>query len=177
MKNFWRTLAGIALLILLWQIAAVSLNKSILVPAPSETLRLMARNFTSLEVLVAAWQTAWKVFAALALAILLGLPLGVLLGLSDGAYHLLRPLIMTVQAVPVISWLSLVISPGASAGAGRFSFLLSLFPLAVLTTVAGVHDLDKGLLEWRACTACPPAKSCVRFIWVRCCPSSPPSST
>lgn len=148
MKNFWRTLAGIALLILLWQIAAVSLNKSILVPAPSETLRLMARNFTSLEVLVAAWQTAWKVFAALALAILLGLPLGLLLGLSDGAYHLLRPLIMTVQAVPVISWLSLVIFTwGVNWRGPVFISFLSLFPLAVLTTVAGVHDLDKGLLE------------------------------
>jgi NitT/TauT family transport system permease protein len=148
MKNFWRTLAGIGILVLLWQLAALRLNKSILVPAPSETLSLLFHNFTSPDMLLAAGQTAWKVLLALALAILLGLPLGLLLGLSDGAYNLLRPLIMVVQAVPVISWLSLVIFTWGIGWRGPvFISFLSLFPVAVLTTVAGVHDLDKDLLE------------------------------
>ena len=148
MKNFWRILAGIAILILLWQLAALELDRSILVPAPSETLRLLFHNFTTPNTLLAAGQTAWKVLFALALAIFLGLPLGLLLGLSDAAYNLLRPLIMVVQAVPVISWLSLVIFTWGIGWRGPvFISFLSLFPVAVLTTVAGVHDLDKDLLE------------------------------
>jgi len=148
MKNFWRILAGIAILILLWQLAALGLNRSILIPAPSETLRILFHNFTTPDMLLAAGQTLWKVLLALALAILLGLPLGLLLGLSDAAYNLLRPLIMVVQAVPVISWLSLVIFTWGIGWRGPvFISFLSLFPVAVLTSVAGVHDLDKDLLE------------------------------
>jgi NitT/TauT family transport system permease protein len=148
MKKFWRTLAGIATLLLLWQLAALGLHKSILVPAPSETLQHLFHNFTSPDMLLAAGQTGWKVLLALALAILLGLPFGFLLGLSDAAYSLLRPLIMVIQAVPVISWLSLVIFTWGIGWRGPvFISFLSLFPVAVLTTVAGVHDLDKDLLE------------------------------
>ncbi len=148
MKNFWRILAGIAILILLWQLAALGLDRGILIPAPSETLRILFHNFTTPAMLLAAGQTLWKVLLALALAILLGLPLGLLLGLSDAAYNLLRPLVMVVQAVPVISWLSLVIFTWGIGWRGPvFISFLSLFPVAVLTTVAGVHDLDKDLLE------------------------------
>ena len=148
MKNFWRILAGIAILILLWQLAASGLDRGILIPAPSETLRILFHNFTTPAMLLAAGQTLWKVLLALAFAILLGLPLGLLLGLSDAAYNLLRPLVMVVQAVPVISWLSLVIFTWGIGWRGPvFISFLSLFPVAVLTTVAGVHDLDKDLLE------------------------------
>jgi NitT/TauT family transport system permease protein len=148
MKNFWRILAGITILILLWQLAASGLDRGILIPAPSETLRILFHNFTTPAMLLAAGQTLWKVLLALALAILLGLPLGLLLGLSDAAYNLLRPLVMVVQAVPVISWLSLVIFTWGIGWRGPvFISFLSLFPVAVLTTVAGVHDLDKDLLE------------------------------
>ena len=59
-----------------------------------------------------------------------------------------RPVIMVIQAVPVISWLTLVIFAWGIGFRGPiFITFLSLFPIALLTTVSGVRNLDKNLLE------------------------------
>ena len=148
MKKFLYSLAGVAILIAAWHVTWAILDSNILVPAPAETLALLAQNLINVEILQAAFQTAWKVILALLLAILLGLPLGLFLGVSDTLYDLLRPLIMVIQSVPVISWLSIVIFTWGVGWRGPiFISFLSLFPTALLTTIAGVHDLDKDLLE------------------------------
>jgi NitT/TauT family transport system permease protein len=107
MKSLIHALIGIFLLLVVWQLLALILNKSI-VPAPAETLSLLAQLLVSGPIILAAWQTAWKVFLALLLVLLIGLPLGLGLGLSKTLYNMFRPIIMVIQAVPVISWLSLV---------------------------------------------------------------------
>ncbi len=147
MKSFFDGLIGISLLLLVWQLLALVIDKSI-VPAPSETLSLLAQLLVSPSVLVAAWQTAWKVFLALGLAMLIGLTLGLGLGLSNTLYNMFRPIIMVIQGVPVISWLSLVIFAWGIGWKGPvFIAFLSLLPLSILTTVAGVRNLDQNLLE------------------------------
>ena len=148
MKKFIYSLAGVTILVIAWQLLWAILDRNILVPAPAETLGLLAQNLINVEILQAAFQTAWKVILTLVLAILLGLPLGLLLGLSDTFYDLMRPFIMVIQSVPVISWLSIVIFTWGIGWRGPiFISFLSLFPTALLTTVAGVRDLDKDLLE------------------------------
>ena len=104
----------------------------------------MAQLLVSGPIILAAWQTAWKVFLALLLVLLIGLPLGLGLGLSKTLYNMFRPIIMVIQAVPVISWLSLVIFAWGIGWKGPvFIAFLSLLPLAILTTVAGVPTWTK----------------------------------
>ncbi|WP_054693105.1 ABC transporter permease [Syntrophomonas palmitatica] len=99
-------------------------------------------------VMQAALQTVWKVFLALGLVLVLGIFLGLLLGLSTRFYEMTRPIIMIIQAVPVVSWLSLVIfSWGIGWRGPVFIAFLSLIPMALLTTVSGVKNLDRRLLE------------------------------
>ncbi len=147
MKSFFRGFVGIILFILIWQLLAMMVNKSI-VPAPVETLRLLAEFLFSAQIVLAAWETAWKVFLSLLLVMFIGMPAGVFLGLSDTLYDMFRPIIMVIQAVPVISWLSLVIFAWGIGWKGPvFIAFLSLLPISILTTVSGVRNLDKNLLE------------------------------
>ncbi|MBN1430380.1 MAG: ABC transporter permease [Anaerolineae bacterium] len=147
MKVLFRSLIGIGLMIAVWHMGAMLLNKSI-VPTPVATLRYMGGLLASGEVVAAAGQTAWKAFLALFLAVLIGMPLGLCLGLSDTLYDVFRPLLMVIQAVPVIAWLSLVIFAWGIGWRGPvFLTFLSLLPISVLTTISGVHNLDKNLLE------------------------------
>ena len=130
---------------------ACLLDKSILVPQPADTLRILYESIQTREILLAAWQTGWKVMLCLSLAILIGIPAGLILGLSERFYEVCRPLIMVIQAVPVISWLSLVIFMWGIGWKGPiFIAFLSILPTDLLTTVSGVRDLDKGLLEMAA---------------------------
>ncbi|MEW6625010.1 MAG: ABC transporter permease subunit [Bacillota bacterium] len=73
---------------------------------------------------------------------------GLVLGLFNPLYEIFRPVILIVQAVPVISWLSLVIFAWGIGWKGPvFIAFVSLIPMALLTTVSGVRNLDKNLLE------------------------------
>lgn len=142
-----RFVTGIIVILLIWQAAAWLVHKSI-VPLPLDTLRLFVNGLVSFEVLIAAWQTFIKVVLVLMLAILIGIPLGLCLGLSNPIYDICRPGIMIIQAVPVISWLSLVIFAWGIGWKGPvFIATVSLLPISILTTVSGVRNLDEKLLE------------------------------
>jgi NitT/TauT family transport system permease protein len=148
MKTLSRSLTGILIFILIWQIVALLLNKPIIVPSPTETLKTLWRLLADPVIMAAAFQTAWKVFLALGLVLVLGIPAGLLLGLMEGLYDMSRPVIMLIQAVPVISWLSLVLFTWGPSWEGPVLIaFLSLLPMAILTTVSGVRNLDQNLLE------------------------------
>jgi NitT/TauT family transport system permease protein len=142
-----RMITGLALFILVWRVVALAVNKS-LIPLPEETLRLLVEDLISPSILMAGGQTISKVILALLAAILIGIPIGLCLGLSDTLYEICRPMIMVIQAVPVISWLSLVIFTWGIGWKGPlFIAAVSLLPISILTTVSGVRNLDKQLLE------------------------------
>ncbi len=148
MKTMLRFLAGIGLFLLLWEVLARWLMASIVLPAPGVVLKLLVELLGSPLIFQAAWQTLWKVGLALGLVLVLGIVLGLFLGLSAAFYQMMRPLIMIIQAVPVVSWLSLVIFAWGIGWKGPiFIAFLSLLPMALLTTVSGVGNLDRKLLE------------------------------
>lgn len=139
--------SGVALL-LVWQIAACVVRKEVVIPAPANTLPLAARLFVSESVLRSIWQTSWKVVAAIALSMPVSLGVGFALGRSGFLYRFFRPWILVIQAVPVISWLTLVIFAWGIGWKGPVLIsTLSLLPTALLTTISGVRNLDLGLLE------------------------------
>lgn len=148
MKKILQTLIGITLFLLLWQALSSILKKSIVLPMPVETLSLLISNLFATDTLISIWQTTWKAVFALAWAILVGFPIGLVLGLFPSLYRIFRPIIMVMQAVPVISWLTLIIFAWGVGWKGPiFITFLALLPVSILTTVSGVRSLDIDLLE------------------------------
>lgn len=148
MKTWQRSCLGVVIFLLLWQGLAMFLNKNLILPKPVLVFRVLGSLLVQSSTLEAALQTAWKVLLALAMVLVLGVLLGLLLGLVKTLQDMSRPLIMVLQAVPVISWLSLVIFTwGVSWQGPVFIAFLSLLPTATLTTIAGVQNLDRRLLE------------------------------
>jgi NitT/TauT family transport system permease protein len=148
MKSLLRSLLGIALFILLWQSIALVLQKSIIVPFPAETFKVMGSLLAKGMIWAAAGQTAWKVLLALVLVLFMGVLVGLVLGMIQPFYEMSRPVIMIIQAVPVISWLSLVLFTWGPSWQGPVLIaFLSVMPVAILTTVSGVKNLDQHLLE------------------------------
>jgi NitT/TauT family transport system permease protein len=132
----------------LWHIAAVWLDKSMILPRPAAVFYALAVLLPQPVTWGAIFHTAWKVALTLLLVLTTGVALGFFLGLAPTAEKLSRPVLMVIQAVPVISWLSLVIfSWGISWQGPVFIAFLSLLPTVVLTTVSGVRQLDQNLLE------------------------------
>ncbi len=143
-----RTLLGIILFLAIWQVLAICLDANTIVPGLGAIFSELTGLVCKKTFLVAVVSTLVKVIAGLLLTLLIGLPLGFLLGINNKLFDMFRPVIMVIQAVPVISWLTLVIFAWGIGFRGPiFITFLSLFPIALLTTVSGVRNLDKNLLE------------------------------
>lgn len=160
-------LMGLIVFLLVWQVIAVSLDRAYIFPTPADTFRAVAERFTSGEIFTSILETTWKVIAALCLAILVGLPLGYLIGISPQLYDLLRPFMMFLQAVPIISWLTLVIFTWGVGWKGPiFIAFLTLFPNAAFTTARGVRNIDSNYLEMAAIYEVP-KRTIFRKIYLR----------
>jgi len=148
MIKLQRTLLGIILFLMIWQVLAVCLDARTIIPDLGAIYNELTVIIAKKTFLAAVVSTMGKVIAALLLTLLIGLPLGFLLGINNRIFDMFRPIIMVIQAVPVISWLTLVIFAWGIGYRGPiFITFLSLFPIALLTTVSGVRNLDKNLLE------------------------------
>ncbi len=148
MKSLNEMAAGMVIFLLLWQLSAWFIGTGFIVPAPIDVFRILSDLILDSKILLAAWHTAWKVFLSISLVLIVGVTMGFILGLVEPLYEMLRPIILIIQAVPVVSWLSLVIFAWGIGWRGPvFIAFLSLIPMAVLTTVSGVKNLDKNLLE------------------------------
>jgi NitT/TauT family transport system permease protein len=148
MKKALPVLYSFLALALVWQTAFLLVGKEIIIPNPVATLTLMIRFVVSGKVLLPIWQTTWKATAALFFSMAIGIPIGFFLGRSVFWYRFFRPWIMVIQAVPVVSWLTLVIFTWGLGWKGPvFISTVSLLPMSILTTISGVQKLDIQLLE------------------------------
>lgn len=139
---------GIVVFTVIWQIASLVIGFNLILPTPMTTLRSLISILSEAMTFYAIFATIWKTFLVLALVIVIGVPIGFVMGINDKIYEMIRPTVMVIQAVPVISWLALVIFLWGLGWRGPvlISFL-SLLPTAIFTTASGVNSLDKTLIE------------------------------
>lgn len=145
----WPLLA-FAIALLLWQLGVLALN----VRTP------IGHQFGPWPAAQALWQllldgSLWphlrvslqRLFAGLALALLLGVPLGLLTGLSKGFAQATTPLFQFLRMVSPLSWMPLAVI-ALGVGDAPVIFLLAfaaVWPI-LLNTAAGVAALDPNWL-------------------------------
>ena len=104
LKKSYRVLLGagfLIVLILLWQLIAVLIGKSYLLPSPVQVVQSIASN----------WQELWSrhipatlsvMGAGLGISLILGVLLAVLMDLHEGLEKALYPLLAFTQTIPVL---------------------------------------------------------------------------
>lgn len=131
----------------LWWWGASLAGSPLLLPYPQAVLqRLLEMQGWPLwsDVL----HSGFKVLAVLLIVGFLGVFLGVLLGLNPRLYEAIRPLVISIQAVPVISWLGgVVLVLGTGWRAPVLIAVLVFLPTALFVTVSGVQGLEREILE------------------------------
>ncbi len=113
----------------------------------------------------AIFSTVWKSLLVLLAVIAVGIPIGFVMGINESIYEIFRPAVTVIQAVPVISWLALVVFVWGIGWKGPvvISFL-SLLPISIFTTATGVRSTDKNLIEMAKLYKVPKTKV-VRVIY------------
>lgn len=143
-------LAGIGIVIfwlVVWQLAAFFVHNRILIAGPAETLQALVRE----AVTVSFWKTVVISVSRVTIGFLAALFAGCLLAVfsfkSSMVQKLLAPVMQFAKAVPVASFVViLLIWRGADSLSVAISFLVTL-PIVYVSFLEGLTHVDKNLME------------------------------
>jgi NitT/TauT family transport system permease protein len=138
---------AVALLLLLWEIAAASVGASIILPRPDEAarqlLRLMGEAAFWLEVAVTTERTLFGFLLSLAA----GLVAGVAAGLKPAVHAVLRPFLAVIRTTPIMSVILIALLWFSTGEVPVFSSFLIGFPIITGNLIVGIRQSDPRLME------------------------------
>ncbi|ODN30513.1 ABC transporter permease [Fervidobacterium thailandense] len=144
-KNY---LVGFLLLLGFWLIISLLVGSDLILPTPITVFNTLVVLLKDPRTYQAILSTLTKILVVLIATLTVGVSLGFIIGLSDKIYQLFRPAILVIQAVPIITWLALVMFAFGIGWLGPVVVsVLSLFPHVLLTTAVGVRSTDVKLKE------------------------------
>lgn len=109
-RSFWRGVAGLVLLLLLWELFARSgLFTQALTPPLGRIARVAWRILLDGSLLQNSAFTLGRVLAGLALACLIGIPVGILMGRFRAMERFFLPLVSVLMPIPSLAWVPLFI--------------------------------------------------------------------
>lgn len=137
---------GIFLVILLaiWQISAIKIGSSLLLPKPLDVLNGFITCLTDPEIVKNVLITLQRVLKGFLYALIFGLPIGLIMGFSTRFESILSPVVDSVRQVPIMSWVPLTIV-WFGIGDGPTIFLIAfagVFPI-ILNTIQGIRSISK----------------------------------
>lgn len=164
MKNL-RKLLIIAFWLLLWQLLALIIHNPILMVGPFETLRTLGALLRT----TMFWQSLAFSFVRIIAGFLIGSAVGILLSWGSYRYpfleELLAPFILALKAVPVASFVIILLIWAGNRMLSLYISALVVLPLLYLNTLGGLKATDPKLLEMATVFHMPNTRR-LRFIYL-----------
>lgn len=142
-----KSLLAAAFWIALWQLAAVLMKNTLLLPTPLQVLRCLGKMMCTASFWQITSVSIGRILLGVVAAVLLGIVLGVLTTASKLADALIAPLMTAVQATPVASitilvliWLDRDHVPVLICG-------MMVLPVVWRNVCTGIRETDPQLLE------------------------------
>lgn len=140
--DFCGSVASVFALLLLWELIAKTLAIAI-VPSPYSVFVKFTEIWQT-ELAMHTFFSAFRIFTAMAAALVVGYPLGVLAGYFKTADSLLSPLTYIVYPIPKVAFLPVVM---LFFGVGETSKLVIIFLIVVFQVFVSVRDSVRSLPE------------------------------
>jgi len=141
------TLVSLLILLVIWQLAATSLNMRSL-PAPVDVWRALVTEFSSGELLLHLTATLLRVLAAFVVAMVIGSCIGILLGMRDSLNQFFDPWLVLLLNIPALVVIVLAyIWFGLTEAAAIGAVAVNKIPNVVVTLREGARAMDAGLAE------------------------------
>lgn len=138
--------AAALLALTVWQAAAMIVGQNLILASPVQAVNRLA----SLALTQSFWGRVWFSFAHIAggfaAALLAGTALGILAGRFPLLETLLRPYMLTIKSVPVVSFIIMLLWFLADSLSVVISFLMVL-PVIYTNVLSGVRSVDPKLTE------------------------------
>ncbi|SDY49734.1 ABC transporter permease [Tindallia californiensis] len=135
------------ILLLVWQMLAMAVDREIIIPSPASTLVEIVRIITLPNFLLIIMNTLRRAVIGFFIALTCGLGLGITAGYSKAVYHLLKPLVLINRAVPTMAIILLALIWLDSEKAPILVGFVVIFPILYESIVQGIRNVDGKLIE------------------------------
>lgn len=128
----------------LWQVSAVKVGSSLLLPLPMDVFKGFITCITDPEIVKNVFITLQRVLKGFSYALIFGLPIGLTMGFSNKFEKIFSPVVDSARQVPIMAWVPLTIV-WFGIGDGPTIFLIAfagVFPI-ILNTIQGVRSISK----------------------------------
>ena len=164
--KFWQRAAALAVWIVVWQLAAVSLGHGgLFLATPIQTLQALAQ----LAPTAGFWQrivfSALRILAGFLLAVVGGLVLGALGARWRWVRIFIEPAMQLIRAMPVASFVILALLWVRSANLSVVVSFTHVLPVVYAGVQGGIADTDSQLLEMAHVYRLPLITR-LRYIWL-----------
>ncbi len=147
MKKIGKKLAAAIIWLVLWQLLALVVNNKILLAGPVETVTALVRMAGEAEF----WESLISSYLHIMLGIVIGTVLGILFSCISYRYKaveiFLSPFVETLKAIPVASFIILILIWIGSENVSTVIVSLVVFPIMYVGMLGGFSACDKKLLE------------------------------
>lgn len=133
--------------LLLWELAARLLHNRLLLVGPLETLGILLRMATGVGYWQAVWNSTLRVLGGFLSGALAGIALAVLARNRKGLRWILSPFVNVVKAIPVASFVVILLIWVGNRNASLFICFFVSFPIFYLNTLAGLGAAPIELME------------------------------
>jgi len=146
-KELIYTFASILMLLIIWKLVDLVVNKEILVPSPENTFNEIIQIMKAPYFMLSVINTLRRAIIGFLIALFTGLILGMLGGFFKPIYYLLRPLVLINKAVPTMAMILLALIWLESERAPILVGFVVIFPIIYEGVVQGVRSIDIKLIE------------------------------
>lgn len=146
-KKLFTGIISVIIMMLLWEWVSIRIGSEHILPGPLVTLQAVFNLFIDSEFLMIIWNTLLRGMMGFAIAIVSGVVLGIIAGLYPTFDSFMRPWIVVMRSVPVVSFILLALIWFTSASVPVFIGILTMFPMIYTNIIEGMRNVDVKLID------------------------------
>lgn len=164
-KKLILRLTAVFLALLFWQALSSIVKEEMIVPSIFSVLKRALSLMREEEFIAIICFSIYRVFLGIIFGTLIGLLLGIIAGKYKTAEVILEPYFVTAKAVPVASFVIILLMWLSSSELPIFIAGLIVVPMIYTNTLTGIRQTDKKLLEMAAVFKLSLLKK-IKFIYI-----------
>ncbi len=142
-----RKIISILIIIGLWQITAMIINKSVIMPYPFIVFKRMIEQLQSLRFYISIIMTLLRIFLSFIIAMILGIAFGLICGLNTKIKDYISPIISIIQTIPQIAYILIFLVWFRSLTCIILIISIMLIPVFYYNTLYGIENIDNELKD------------------------------
>jgi len=144
-KNYI-SLASVICMLIVWKILSLHFDSDFVLPSPEKTLITTLTLFGDGRFLGIVGTTVARGLIGFIISVVLGIGTGILTGLNPYADAFLRPVLVTIRSIPVISIILLALIWFNPGSVPVFIGMLTMFPFITTNVSDGIRSIDRELV-------------------------------